>query len=86
MNSFLAQKERERNELSKAEKLNQKGLVCLKEGKVEEAIKWITMAIEEDPTQFDFYGNRCSCYVKQKKFVSAIKDIQQSLKIQLDNP
>lgn len=59
----------------------QKGIKAVKEEKLDEAISFFDKAIEKDSSEFIIWYNRATVKGWQKKFIDAIKDYSQAIKL-----
>ena len=59
---------------------------AMSEGKLEEAVEHLTKAILLNPTSTIMYGTRASVFVKMKKLVAAIRDVNAALEVILFRP
>lgn len=62
------------------EELKNHGNECLRSGKVNEAIKFYTEAINLEPTAA-LYSNRSSAYLKLQKYYEADCDAKETIKL-----
>ncbi|XP_037464935.1 FAM10 family protein At4g22670-like [Triticum dicoccoides] len=59
---------------------------AMSEGKLEEAVEHLTKAILLNPTSTIMYGTRASVFVKMKKLVAAIRDVNAALEVMIIFP
>ncbi|TIA90163.1 hypothetical protein E3P99_01672, partial [Wallemia hederae] len=66
-------------EISKAEDLKEQGNALFKAGEYDKAVSLYTSAYETNPTNKAFLTNRAAALMAQKKFRSAITDIEEAI-------
>ncbi|XP_075230363.1 hsp70-Hsp90 organising protein-like isoform X2 [Lycorma delicatula] len=63
------------------EELKEKGNVCVREGKFEEAMLHYSHAIKLDPKNYTLYSNRSLAFLRMNQFYFALKDAKETIRL-----
>ncbi|XP_038600120.1 U-box domain-containing protein 70-like isoform X2 [Tachyglossus aculeatus] len=72
--------------VQRSRQLAEKGIDLVKRGNFSQAVEMFSEAIQLDPKDYRYFGNRSYCYEQLKKYEEALLDAETSIQLSVDWP